>query len=70
MNEVKEGFDCNSPATDLELTFTTDFLPVEMFAMELEAEDMFVSDPEPCCHICLRARASSHVWPRGSTNPV
>ncbi len=47
MNEVKEGFDCNSPATDLELTFTTDFLPVEMFAMELEAEDMFVSDPEP-----------------------
>lgn len=53
MDEVEEGFDCNSPATDLELTLTTDFLPVEMFVMKLEVEDMFepvaisVSDLEP-----------------------
>ncbi len=47
MDEVEKGFDYNSPATDLEKTLTTDILPVELIVMELEAEDMFVSDPEP-----------------------
>ncbi len=62
-SEVEEGFDYNSPATDLEKTLTTDILPVELIVMELEAEDMFVSDPEPA------AISVSEIKPAAMSGP-